>query len=57
MNLADFVKALKIAALKYMIKPRFLALTNNAIKARIDISDNIYVQFIITRSRVHQTMY
>jgi hypothetical protein len=45
MSLADFVKALKIAALKYMIKPRFLALTNNAIKARIDISDNIYVQF------------
>lgn len=45
MNLTDFVEALKIAALKYMIKPRFLALTNNAIKAKIDISDNIYVQF------------
>ena len=45
MNLTDFIEAVEIAASKYMITPRILVKTDNAIKARIEISDNIYVQF------------
>ncbi len=50
MNLADFIFALEKAASKYSLKPRVLIRTNNAVKARIEISDNIYVQFYF-----HQT--
>ncbi len=45
MNLADFVDALEIATSKYLCKLRILAKTENTIKARIQISDRIYVQF------------
>ena len=45
MNLTNFIKAVEIAASKYIITPRILVKTDNAIKARIEISDNIYVQF------------
>ena len=45
MNLTDFIEAVEIAASKYMITPRILVKTDNAIKARIEISDNFYVQF------------
>ncbi len=45
MNLADFIDALEKAALKYLLKSRILVRTDNAVKARIEISDNIYVQF------------
>jgi hypothetical protein len=45
MNLTDFVEALEKAASKYMIRLRILVKTDNAVKARIEISDNIYVQF------------
>ncbi len=45
MNLTDFIDALEKAASKYICKLRILAKTDNAVKARIEISDNIYVQF------------
>ncbi len=45
MNINDFIAALELASSKYMIKPRILIKTENAVKARIEISDNIYVQF------------
>jgi hypothetical protein len=45
MNLIDFIEALEKAALKYICKLRILAKTDNAVKARIEISDNIYIQF------------
>lgn len=45
MNLSDFIEALELAASKYMITPRIMVKTDNAIKARVEISDDIYVQF------------
>jgi len=45
MKLIEFVDALEIAAAKYMSRLRILAKTENAVKARIEISENIYVQF------------
>jgi len=45
MNLKDFVDAIETAASKYFYKLRILVKTDNAVKARIDISDNIHVQF------------
>lgn len=45
MKLADFIYALEKAASKYLLKPRVLVKTDNAVKARIEISDNIYIQF------------
>lgn len=45
MNLSDFVEALEKAASKYLTRARILAKTDNAIKARIEISENIYIQF------------
>ncbi len=45
MKLADFIVALEKAVSKYSLKLRVLIKTDNAVKARIDISDNIYVQF------------
>ena len=45
MNLEDFFDILEIAASKYLWKLRIPAKTDNAVKARIQISDNIYVQF------------
>lgn len=38
-------EALENAASKYMSRLRILAKTENAVKARIEISENIYVQF------------
>jgi hypothetical protein len=45
MILTEFIEALEKAASKYLLNPRILSKTDNAIKARIEISDNIYVQF------------
>ncbi len=45
MNLVEFIAALEKAASKYIYKLRILAKTDNAVKARIEISANIYVQF------------
>jgi hypothetical protein len=45
MKLAEFIKALEKAASKYSSRLRILAKTENAVKARIEISENIYVQF------------
>ena len=45
MKLAEFLEALEKAASKYMSRLRILAKTENAVKARIEISENIYVQF------------
>ncbi len=45
MKLAKFIEALEKAASKYMSRLRILAKTENAVKARIEISENIYVQF------------
>ena len=45
MNLSAFIEALELAASKYMITPRIMVKTDNAIKARVEISDNLYVQF------------
>ena len=45
MILTEFIEALEKAASKYLLKPRILTKTDNALKARIEISDNIYVQF------------
>ncbi len=45
MKLTEFIEALEKAASKYMSRLRILAKTENAVKARIEISENIYVQF------------
>lgn len=45
MNLNGFIESLELAASKYMITPRIMVKTDNAIKARVEISDDIYVQF------------
>ncbi|MFZ3058938.1 MAG: hypothetical protein WA102_04280 [Candidatus Methanoperedens sp.] len=45
MKLAEFIEALEKAASKYSSRLRILAKTENAVKARIEISENIYVQF------------
>ncbi len=45
MKLTDFIGSLESAASKYLLKPRILVRTDNAVKARIEISDNIYIQF------------
>lgn len=45
MMLAEFIEALEKAASKYISRLRILAKTENAVKARIEISENIYVQF------------
>ncbi len=45
MKLAEFIEALEKAASKYISRLRILAKTENAVKARIEISENIYVQF------------
>ncbi|MCZ7380992.1 MAG: hypothetical protein O8C64_05410 [Candidatus Methanoperedens sp.] len=45
MKLAEFIEALEKAASKYSSRLRILAKTENAVKARIEISDNIHVQF------------
>lgn len=44
MNLTEFIELLEKAASKYLIKPRILVKTFNAVKARIEITENIYVQ-------------
>ncbi len=45
MRIADFIGSLESAASKYSLKPRILIITENAVKARIEISNNIYIQF------------
>lgn len=45
MNLAEFIEALEKAASKYSSRLRIMAKTENAVKARIEISENIYAQF------------
>lgn len=45
MKLTEFLDALEKAASKYLLEPRILVKTDNAVKARIEISDNIYIQF------------
>src|SRR5574341_1584269 len=45
MRIADFIDSLESAASKYSLKPRILIKTENAVKARIEISNNIYIQF------------
>src|SRR5659263_279637 len=45
MKLAEFIEVLEKAASKYISGLRILAKTENAVKARIEISENIYVQF------------
>ncbi len=45
MNLTGFIEALEKAGSKYLLKPRILIKTDNAVKARIEISANIYIQF------------
>jgi len=45
MNLIDFIDSLEKSASKYICKLRIMAKTDNAVKARIEISDNIYIQF------------
>lgn len=45
MKLAEFIEELEKAASKYGSRLRILAKTENAVKARIEISENIYVQF------------
>lgn len=45
MKLVDFIEALEEAASKYMVPFRILVRTDNAVKARVEISENIFVQF------------
>ena len=45
MKLVDFIEALEEAASKYMVPLRILVRTDNAVKARVEISENIFVQF------------
>ncbi|KCZ71393.1 hypothetical protein ANME2D_02121 [Candidatus Methanoperedens nitroreducens] len=45
MRIVDFIDSLESAASKYSLKPRVLIKTENAVKARIEISDSIYIQF------------
>lgn len=45
MKIADFIDTLESAASKYSLKPQILTKTENAVKARIEISINIYIQF------------
>ena len=41
MKLVDFIEALEEAASKYMVPLRILVRTDNAVKARVEISENI----------------
>ena len=50
MNLLDFIDALEKAALKYLLKPRILVKTDNAVKARIEISGTVYIQFYFNQA-------
>jgi len=45
MKLTDFIEVLEEAASKYMVTLQILIRTDNAIKARIEISENIFTQF------------
>ena len=57
MKLAEFIDALEKAASKYISRLRILAKTENAVKARIEISENIYVQFYFHHDSGRQIMY
>jgi len=50
MNLADFIDALEKAASKYLLERKILVKTDNAVKARIEISDTIYIQFYFNQA-------
>ena len=45
MNLEEFISALNTAAQKYALNVQVIAQTQNSVKARIDISESIAVQW------------